>query len=148
MPKFEFANAAPKIVKCELCKERLAAGQEPACTAVRPRKAVIYGTRTELLKEAKRCLAETPGRYVPKVYGETDGGGTHVLCLSHVPFQQLGLPALGDEPAPQLARSIQHGVYPACAAPAALLRRAGIRHDAQPQIRGGRRAGWADDEAR
>ena len=120
VPKFEFAKAAPKIVKCELCKERLAAGQEPACTAVCPRKAVIYGTRTELLKEAKRRLAENPGRYVPKVYGETDGGGTQVLYLSHVPFEKLGFPALGDEPAPQLARSIQHGVYRGFAAPAAL----------------------------
>jgi len=120
VPKFEFAKAAPKIVKCERCKERLAAGQEPACTAVCPRKAVIYGTRTELLKEAKRRLAESPGRYVPKVYGETDGGGTQVLYLSHVPFEKLGLPALGDEPAPQLARSIQHGVYRGFAAPAAL----------------------------
>ena len=120
VPKFEFAKAAPKIVKCELCKERLAAGQEPACTAVCPRKAVIYGTRTELLKEAKRRLAESPGRYVPKVYGETDGGGTQVLYLSHVPFEKLGFPALGDEPAPQLARSIQHGVYRGFAAPAAL----------------------------
>ena len=120
VPKFEFAKAAPRIVKCELCKERLASGKEPACTEVCPRKAVIYGTRTELLQEAKRRLAESPGRYVPKVYGETDGGGTQVLYLSHVPFEKLGFPALGDEPAPQLARSIQHAVYRGFAAPAAL----------------------------
>ena len=63
------------------------------------------------MKEAKRRMADSPGRYVPKVYGETDGGGTQVLYLSHVPFEKLGLPALGDEPAPQLARSIQHTVY-------------------------------------
>ena len=44
------------------------------------------------LKEAKRRIAEQPGRYVPKVYGETDGGGTQVLYLSHVPFEKLGLP--------------------------------------------------------
>ena len=48
---------------------------------------------------------------MPKVYGETEGGGTQALYLSHVPFEKLGLPALGDEPAPQLAQSIQHGVY-------------------------------------
>jgi len=126
VPKFEFAKAAPKIVKCELCKERLAAGQEPACTDVCPRHAVIYGRRTELLKEAKRRLAENPGRYVPKVYGETDGGGTQVLYLSHVPFDTLGLPTLGDEPAPQLARSIQHGVYRGFIAPAALYAALGL----------------------
>ena len=126
VPKFEFAKAAPKIVKCELCKERLAAGQEPACTDVCPRQAVIFGRRTELLKEAKRRIAENPGRYVPKVYGETDGGGTQVLYLSHVPFEKLGLPTLGDEPAPQLARSIQHGVYRGFIAPAALYAALGI----------------------
>jgi formate dehydrogenase beta subunit len=120
VPKFEFAKAAPKIVKCELCKERLASGKEPACTEVCPRKAVVFGRRSELLKEAKRRIAENPGRYVAKVYGETDAGGTQVLYLSHVPFDKLGLPALGDEPAPQLARSIQHGVYRGFIAPAAL----------------------------
>lgn len=141
VPKFEFAKAAPKIVKCELCKERLAAGQEPACTDVCPRHAVIYGRRTELLKEAKRRIAETPGRYVPKVYGETDGGGTQVLYLSHVPFDRLGLPTLGDEPAPQLARSIQHGVYQGFIAPAALYAALGIvmlrnrKHDAVPEAK-------------
>jgi Fe-S-cluster-containing dehydrogenase component len=79
---FEFAKAVPKIVKCELCKERLRAGKEPACTEVCPRNAVIFGKRSELLKEAKRRIAEHPERYVPKVYGETDGGGTQVLYLS------------------------------------------------------------------
>jgi formate dehydrogenase beta subunit len=120
VPKFEFAKSAPKIVKCELCRDRLANGQEPACTEVCPRKAVIFGRRSELLKEAKRRIAEHPDRYVAKVYGETDGGGTQVLYLSHVPFEKLGLPTLGDEPAPQLARSIQHGVYRGFVAPAAL----------------------------
>jgi formate dehydrogenase beta subunit len=135
VPKFEFAKAAPKIVKCELCKERLASGKEPACTEVCPRHAVIFGRRTELLKEAKRRIEENPGRYVPKVYGETDGGGTQVLYLSHVPFEKLGLPALGDEPAPQLARSIQHLVYRGFIAPAALYAALGVvilrnrRHD-------------------
>jgi formate dehydrogenase beta subunit len=126
VPKFEFAKAAPKIVKCELCKERLASGQEPACTDVCPRNAVVFGRRTELLSDAKRRIAESPGRYVPKVYGETDGGGTQVLYLSHVPFDKLGLPTLGDEPAPQLARSIQHGVYRGFIAPAALYAALGM----------------------
>jgi formate dehydrogenase beta subunit len=126
VPKFEFEKAAPKIVKCELCKERLADGKEPACTEVCPRKAVIFGRRSELLREAKRRIADSPGRYVPKVYGETDGGGTQVLYLSHVPFERLGLPALGDEPAPQLARTIQHGVYRDFIAPVALYAALGM----------------------
>jgi Fe-S-cluster-containing dehydrogenase component len=120
VPKFQWASAAPRIVKCELCRHRLAKGQEPACTEVCPRKAVIFGTRADLLREAKRRLAESPDRYVPKIYGETDGGGTQVLYLSHVPFDKLGFPALGDAPAPDLARSVQHGVYRGFIAPVAL----------------------------
>ena len=120
VPKFQWASAAPRIVKCELCRHRLAKGQEPACTEVCPRKAVIFGKRADLLQEAKRRLAESPDRYVPKIYGETDGGGTQVLYLSHVPFDKLGFPALGDAPAADLARSVQHGVYKGFIAPLAL----------------------------
>ena len=120
VPKFQWAKTAPKIVKCELCKNRLKAGLEPACTDVCPRDAVIFGKRSDLLLEAKRRIAAEPDRYVPKVYGETEGGGTQVLYLSAVPFEKLGLPALGDAPAPGLARSLQHGVYRGFAAPVAL----------------------------
>jgi Fe-S-cluster-containing dehydrogenase component len=120
VPKFQWASATPRIVKCELCNHRLAKGQEPACTEVCPRKAVIFGKRADLLQEAKRRLAESPDRYVPKIYGETDGGGTQVLYLSHVPFDALGFPSLGDAPAADLARSVQHGVYKGFIAPLAL----------------------------
>jgi len=81
---------------------------------------VIYGTREELLAEAKRRLAEHPDKYVPKIYGENDGGGTQVLYISHVPFENLGLPDLGDEAVPALNRRIQHGIYKGMIAPAAL----------------------------
>jgi Fe-S-cluster-containing dehydrogenase component len=120
VPKFQWASATPRIVKCELCNHRLAKGQEPACTEVCPRHAVIFGKRADLLAEAKRRIAENPGRYVPKIYGETDGGGTQVLYLSHVSFDKIGFPALGDAPAPDLARSVQHGVYRGFVAPVAL----------------------------
>jgi hypothetical protein len=48
---------------------------------------------------------------VPKVYGETDGGGTQCLYLSHVAFEKLGLPALSDRPVPEIQEAIQQGVY-------------------------------------
>jgi Fe-S-cluster-containing dehydrogenase component len=120
VPKFQWDTATPKMVKCELCRDRLKAGKEPACTEVCPREAVIFGKRADLLAEAKRRLAAEPGRYIQKVFGESDGGGTQVLYLSHVPFEKLGFPTLGDTPAPSLARSIQHGVYHGFIAPAAL----------------------------
>jgi Fe-S-cluster-containing dehydrogenase component len=120
VPKFEWSKAAPKMVKCELCNHRIAQGKIPACAEVCPKGAVIYGKREDLLREAKTRLAENPGKYVPKIYGEHDGGGTQCLYLSHVPFEKLGLPVLGTESTPSLQRTIQHGIYKGFAAPVAL----------------------------
>ena len=126
VPKFEFSKAVPKIVKCELCRHRVKdaavrgtdgftrypKGQGPACCEVCPRDAVIYGTREELLAEAKRRIAAFPGRYFEdRVYGEFDAGGTQVLYLAHVPFEKLGLPNIGNEPVPQKAYAVQEGIY-------------------------------------
>jgi len=126
VPKFEYAKSAPKIVKCELCRHRVRdaaapdqsgftrypEGQGPACCEVCPRDAVIYGTREELLAEAKRRIAASPGTYYQdRVYGEVEGGGTQVLYLSHVPFSALGLPELGERGVPHVAYTVQEGIY-------------------------------------
>jgi Fe-S-cluster-containing dehydrogenase component len=120
IPKFEWNDATPKIVKCELCDHRIARGQEPACCEVCPRGAVIYGRYEDLLTEARQRQADHPGRYVEAIYGEREGGGTQVLYLSHVPFAKLGLPRLGDEPVPETTRELQHGIYKGFIAPIAL----------------------------
>jgi Fe-S-cluster-containing dehydrogenase component len=127
IPKFEWEKLAPKIVKCELCNHRLKEDKQPGCTEVCPRHAVIYGKRTDLLAEAKRRIAENPKKYKgqkrgdpPKVYGETEAGGTQCLYLSHVPFEKLGLPDLSPEPVPHVAQTVQHGIYQGAVAPAAL----------------------------
>ena len=125
VPKFEFSKAIPRIVKCELCRHRVKdaasvvdgftrypAGQGPACAEVCPRHAVIYGARDELLAEAKRRIAENPGRYYQdRVYGENDLGGTQVVYLSHVPFEKIGLPEAGNDPVPKVAYDVQDGIY-------------------------------------
>jgi len=120
VPKFEWAKATPKIVKCELCKDRLAKGKQPACTEVCPAKAVIFGKYDELLKEAHDRIQENPKQYFPKVYGEEELGGTQVLYLSHVPFEKLGFRFDDKRPVPDVQQTIQHGVYQGFAAPIAL----------------------------
>jgi hypothetical protein len=139
--RFEFDKAAPKVVKCELCRHRVKdeakktasgytrypQGQGPACCEVCPREAVIYGRRDELMAEARRRIVANPERYKgyaetdpARVFGETDGGGTQVLYLAHVPFEKLGLPALGSEGVPTTAASLQEGLYKGFVAPVAL----------------------------
>jgi Fe-S-cluster-containing dehydrogenase component len=126
VPKFEFSKAVPKIVKCELCRHRIKdaavkgpdgftrypKGQGPACAEVCPRGAVIYGRRDELLAEAKRRIAASPGKYFEdRTYGEVDAGGTQVLYLADVPFEKLGLPKIGNEAVPETAYAVQEGIY-------------------------------------
>ena len=126
VPKFEFSSATPQIVKCELCRHRIKdapakgksgftrypEGQGPACAEVCPRGAVIYGRRDELLAEAKRRVAASPGKYFQdKIYGEHDAGGTQVLYLSDMDHRKLGLPDIGDQGVPQVAYTVQEGLY-------------------------------------
>ena len=120
VPKFEWEEAFPAIVKCELCKTRADAKASgplavanPACCEVCPREAVVYGHRAALLAEAKRRVAAEPARYAPKVYGEKDGGGTQVLYLAAkgVKFEELGLPALREASAAEFSESVSHAPY-------------------------------------
>ncbi|MFW5952428.1 MAG: hydrogenase 2 operon protein HybA [Gemmatimonadota bacterium] len=122
VPKFEWDDATPQIVKCELCSHRLAEGLIPACADVCPKEAVIFGPRDELLAEAHRRIEESPGRYESKVYGETDGGGTQNLYLTAagIPFTDLGLPELGERSTAHTAESVQHMIYTGFAAPVVL----------------------------
>jgi len=124
IPKFQWDKANPKIVKCELCLHMLKVGKEPGCCQACPKEAVIYGTYTDLMADAKERIARHPDRYWPqgdpKIFGEHDGGGTQVLYLASVDFANLGLPVLGDEPAGALAQKVQHAVYKGFIAPVAL----------------------------
>ncbi len=127
IPKFEWSSRAPLMDKCEMCVHRVVKGQQPGCTEVCPRKAIVFGKRADLLAEAKRRIAGSPKKYkgyrkgdAPRVYGETEGGGTQVLYVSHVPFEKLGLPDLGDKPVPEVAQTVQHGIYQGFVAPVAL----------------------------
>jgi Fe-S-cluster-containing dehydrogenase component len=119
IPKFQWEGYNPRIVKCELCKERLEKGEQPACSSVCPVHAVVFGKRADLLAEAKQRIKESPGKYFQdRVYGEHEAGGTQCLYLSHVPFTSLGLPELPDESVPEKYLKWQKRVYSYLAVPA------------------------------
>jgi len=120
VPKFEWSKVMPKMVKCEMCNHRIAKGQIPACCEVCPTGAVIFGEYTDLLAEAHRRIDKHPDRYVAKVYGETEVGGTQVLYLAGVDFAKLGLPAYGSDPVPTAVREVFQEIYQGIVPPIAL----------------------------
>jgi len=102
IPRYSWYSPAPYIRKCTMCYEtRIRKGLQPACTEACPTNATIFGERDELLKEAHERISENPERYLPKVFGQTEVGGTAVMYLSPVELDilALGLP-VGDDPLP------------------------------------------------
>lgn len=117
VPTAEWSSLAPKIRKCTHCADRTAmpapverngkplSDEEraayaaklsvPACVKQCPAGALKYGKKADLLKEAHARIAAQPGKYVDRVYGEKEAGGTGMLYLAAVPFEQLGLPDVG-----------------------------------------------------
>jgi Fe-S-cluster-containing dehydrogenase component len=128
VPKYQWYAAFPKIVKCELCRHLQAQGKIPACCEVCPRQAVVFGKHDALLTDARGRLAREPGRYYPGIYGEKEIGGTQVLYLSAagIPFDKLGLPALGEQPVPEFTESLQHAIYQGFVAPIVLYSALGL----------------------
>lgn len=91
--RFDWDNGtSPAINKCQMCYDRLQAGGKPACVEACPTGAVRFGLREELLVQARAKIASNPDRYVDHVFGEFEVGGTAMLYLSDVPFDQLGFP--------------------------------------------------------
>ena len=77
--------------KCDMCYERQSQGKPTACAEACPVGATISGERDDLLAEAQKRIAEKPADYYHKIYGVEEVGGTSVLYLSAVPFEQIGL---------------------------------------------------------
>jgi Fe-S-cluster-containing dehydrogenase component len=92
VPKYEYAKAVPIVRKCTFCAERQAEGKPPACADACPNGALTFGKRSEMIEEAKKRIYGAPGKYIPKIYGEDEAGGTSWLYISDVPFESLRLP--------------------------------------------------------
>jgi hypothetical protein len=73
-----------------MCAERQQNGQIPSCVENCPAEALVFGTRRELLAEARKRIVENPELYYDHIYGETEAGGTSFLYLSPVPFEEIG----------------------------------------------------------
>ena len=115
VPHFDFDKGLIEgafIDKCTMCPQRIDIGLDPACVATCPTDALVFGERADLLKEAHARIAAHPGRYIDHIYGETENGGTSYLILSHVPFEELGLPPLGSLPVKETSEKVMDITIP------------------------------------
>jgi len=111
IPKFEYHEWNPKIQKCTLCYERLQEGKKPACVETCPTDALVFGTKRELMEVARYRIYNNPEKYVHKIYGEHEVGGTGWLYLSAVPFEQIGFRTdLGTTPYPEYTKEFLYAV--------------------------------------
>jgi formate dehydrogenase iron-sulfur subunit len=96
IPRYDWEKPIPYVRKCDMCQERIVGGGVPACVEACPEEATIFGGRDELIEEAHRRIALHPAKYVDKVHGETEIGGTSVLYISDIPLDFLAFkPELG-----------------------------------------------------
>lgn len=147
VPQFEYDEAFGQIQKCQMCNqagvERINNGQMTGCAEACPTGATLFGTRKELLKEAKRRMAMKEGEiynyprgdlskpdhyhekaipaYQQHIWGEKEAGGTNVMHISAIPFDKLGMPPLKERSSASIAEGVQHSIYNYLALPAIAL---------------------------
>ncbi|HJW13731.1 MAG TPA: 4Fe-4S dicluster domain-containing protein [Thermoanaerobaculia bacterium] len=90
VPKYEWSKTLPRVRKCDMCADRVAQGLATACASVCPTGATKFGTREELLAEARARIAADPKKYYNYIYGAQEVGGTSVLVISDVRPEELG----------------------------------------------------------
>ncbi len=111
IPKFEYNSANPKIQKCDQCYSRQQEGKIPACVENCPAEALVYGTRRDLIKEARKRIQENPDLYYDHIYGEHEAGGTGLLQLSPVPHNELGFNTkIQNSSYPELSKGFLYSV--------------------------------------
>jgi Fe-S-cluster-containing dehydrogenase component len=111
IPKFEYHEWNPKIQKCNMCWERLEKGKIPACVKACPTDTLMFGVKRELMEIARSRIYNHPKKYVHRIYGEHEVGGTGWLYLSAVPFEQLGFRTdLGTMAYPEFTRDFLYAV--------------------------------------
>jgi len=99
VPKYEWSKAFPLVKKCTGCYSRIKEGRKPACATTCP-AAISYGKRGEMIAEANRRIASRPEKYLKKLYGQEEAGGTSVLYLTQLPFDELGFKHVTKRPLP------------------------------------------------
>jgi len=62
----------------------------PGCVESCPTEATLFGDKDQLIEIGKKRLKDNSDKYYHHIYGLEKAGGSHVMVLSPVPFEQLG----------------------------------------------------------
>ncbi len=89
IPRYDWDEPVPYVRKCILCYDQIKIGKQPGCTTACPTDATIFGERDKLIAEAHRRIKAEPGKYIDRVWGEHEFGGTSVLYLSDIDLSFL-----------------------------------------------------------
>jgi formate dehydrogenase iron-sulfur subunit len=108
IPRYQWDKTIPFVAKCDMCLDRISNGQEPACVEACPEKALRFGNRDELLREAHAIIRKSRGSYLDHVWGEKEFGGTSVMYISDVDLASLGWPENVAASIPSLTEPLVH----------------------------------------
>ena len=104
IPRYDWDRNTPIVEKCRMCAPLLEQGKPPACVAACPEKAMLFGSREEMIREGHRRINAYPGRYQNRVWGEKEYGGTSVLLISDISLDFLSVkPGMGETSLPELS---------------------------------------------
>ena len=102
IPRYDWDEPVPYVRKCIFCYDKIKTGKQPACTSICPEEATIFGDRGKLIQLAHKRINDNPGKYIDKVWGEHEVGGTSVLYLSDIDLGFLAYKTnLGTKPVPE-----------------------------------------------
>lgn len=93
IPAYSYSSPLnPLVKKCIFCYDtRLKNGRPPACVEICPQQVMTFGRRADLIKIGHERITADPAKYVDKIYGEKEVGGTSWMYLSNVDFDKVGL---------------------------------------------------------
>ncbi|MBN1222720.1 MAG: 4Fe-4S dicluster domain-containing protein [Candidatus Aminicenantes bacterium] len=113
IPAYEYDDAlTPLVRKCEFCTDyRQGIGTDPACAKACPTEAILFGKRKDLLSLARDRIRKRPDRYVDRIYGENEVGGTSWLYITGRSPAEIDLLKLPANAPPRLTENIQHTIF-------------------------------------
>lgn len=116
VPKFEYSSNMPRIRKCTMCFERQKEGKLPACVENCPGGALTFGKRRELIDIANSRIYGNSGKsdksaeYVHYIYGNHEAGGTGVMYIAAVPFDESIFKKVDGKVYPELTKGFLYSV--------------------------------------